>query len=218
MSTLPPYAKRAFGLVGALLFVIGVWKIPAFFSGLFSGLYALEGETFIRLLALVLGFILLLAWIGVDRAEAWLIWGWTRLWGKDVIDIGKGAYLMPSLRYASPNDSERIPIHLAGLIQGREETFGNERALRDGRTLVIKESTFEDCDIYGPAVLVLAKGSVEETFVNCEWGEGRQAFWAFSKRGRYVGVIAVENCTFKRCNFFGIGVVVKPEEYRRLMG
>lgn len=75
---------------------------------------------------------------------------------------------------------------------------------------------FENCDIYGPVVFVLAEGSVEDTFHKCDWEEEWRAFWPATKRGRYVGVIGLENCTFRRCNFRGAAFVVKPDEYRRL--
>jgi hypothetical protein len=37
-----------------------------------------------------------------------------------------------------------------------------------------------------------------------------------TKRGRYVGAIALKNCRFRRCNFKGVAFVVEPNEYERL--
>jgi ABC-type multidrug transport system fused ATPase/permease subunit len=81
---------------------------------------------------------------------------------------------------------------------------------------VIKNKTFEDCDIYGPAVLAVM-GSTD--FEDCEFAE-RANFdalvWPVStNRADHTGAIGAENCMFRRCNFLRVGLLanlVYPNE------
>jgi len=70
----------------------------------------------------------------------------------------------------------------------------------------VRGKTFINCTIEGPAVL-LALGGVD--FDGCDLGpsNGDPASLILrpvSKKG-VTGVIAVENCSFKDCNFFAVG-------------
>jgi hypothetical protein len=89
-------------------------------------------------------------------------------------------------------------------------------AVKAGRTFVAEGTQFENCDFYGPGVFVLAEGTFDETFHKCEFEENWKAFWPATKPDRYVGAVALKNCKFRRCNFTGVAVVVKPDEYRRI--
>ncbi len=125
------------------------------------------------------------------------------------VDPGEAAPLTPRSNFRPPEGSERARISLP------EMAHKKMLAIEKGKILVLKNSTFEDCDIHGPAILTLAEGSFEETFVNCEWGEGQEAFWPALKRPvRYIGVIDIQSCIFRRCRFKGIGVVIVPQPRR----
>ena len=132
------------------------------------------------------------------------------------IDLGDttNLFLMDGSRFVPEDDSERRTIFLPALLKHWAEP--RSLAVEAGRTFVARWAEFDNCDIYGPGVFVLVEGSVEGTFHKCDWEEEWQAFWPATKRGRYVGAIALENCIFRRCNFTGVAFVVKPDEYRRI--
>jgi hypothetical protein len=132
------------------------------------------------------------------------------------IELGDTArlFLMKGARCIPEGNSERRTVFFPALLEHWVGPFSS--AVEAGRTFVAHEIVFENCDIYGPVVFVLAEGSVEDTFHKCDWEEEWRAFWPATKRGRYVGVIALKNCTFRRCNFAGVAVVVKPDEYKRV--
>lgn len=135
---------------------------------------------------------------------------------EDTIDLGDTArlFLTDGARFVPDDDSERSTIFLPALLDHWAGPLSS--AVEAGRTFVARKTEFEDCDIYGPGVLVLAEGTFRDTFHKCDWEEEWEAFWPATKRGRYVGIIALENCTFRRCNFKGVAFVVKSDEYRHL--
>jgi hypothetical protein len=132
------------------------------------------------------------------------------------IELGDTAplFLMDGTRFVPEDDSERRALFLPALIQPWAGAL--QPAVEDGRTFVARGTEFDDCDVYGPGVFVLAEGSVEDTFHKCDWEEEWHAFWPATKRGRYVGAIALANCRFRRCNFKGVAFVVRLDEYKRL--
>ncbi len=84
---------------------------------------------------------------------------------------------------------------------------------------VIAERRFENCRIYGPAVLAPLKAEQDNryTFVDCRWTEGVDAFWIAHPPGHpgFVGVIGLEDCFFEKCTFTQVGVLVPPADYER---
>jgi hypothetical protein len=133
------------------------------------------------------------------------------------IELGETTplFLLPG-KIVPMDDAERRPVFLPQYVTQAGEDV-RSKWIKEGRTLTIRGMEFEDCDIYGPVVLVLAEGSFSDTFQKCEWEEEwGEAFWPHSKRGRYVGAIGVQDSTFRRCKFTGVAVVVEPEEYGRL--
>jgi hypothetical protein len=85
------------------------------------------------------------------------------------------------------------------------------------RSVVIKDKVFEDCQIFGPAVLAPFNPG---TFDDCSWAEAADpeaVLWEVDPdRETYVGAIGLENCVFRRCHFARVGILVTPDEYRRL--
>jgi hypothetical protein len=132
------------------------------------------------------------------------------------IELGDTArlFLTDGSRFVPDDDAERRTIFLPALLEHWAGPLSS--AVEAGRTFVARRTEFDNCDIYGPGVFVLAEGSVENTFHKCDWEEEWRAFWPATKPERYVGVVALENCIFRRCSFKGVAFVVKPDEYRRL--
>lgn len=72
----------------------------------------------------------------------------------------------------------------------------------------ILDKTFEDCDIFGPAVIHPAgagqisdcsfEGSIDMTFIK-------------TTQNRLVGIILAQNCIFKKCRFHNIAIIGNPE-------
>jgi len=62
--------------------------------------------------------------------------------------------------------------------------------------------TFEDCALRGPAV-VYPLGRI--VFEDCEWDAPANVVWWDRWPEEVTGVLALENCRFVRCRFFGVG-------------
>jgi hypothetical protein len=72
---------------------------------------------------------------------------------------------------------------------------------------LIRNRTFEDCTIYGPAVL-FPIGNFGG-FLNCSFGvqSARELSWPLENTERhYHGAIGLEGCVFRRCRFVRIGL------------
>lgn len=71
--------------------------------------------------------------------------------------------------------------------------------------------TFEDCDIYGPAVLRTSGfGYIVESRFD---GPGDHVFIEISENQKAaIGPIEVTGCSFRRCRFHGIGFIVSGAE------
>jgi hypothetical protein len=75
--------------------------------------------------------------------------------------------------------------------------------LNSGET-VIRDKTFTDCAIEGPALVAVLQGT---TFDGCNMGaaaEVRSLLYA-PEGPRLVGAIGLQNCRFVRCRFVQIG-------------
>lgn len=96
---------------------------------------------------------------------------------------------------------EGQPIHIADLAR-------NETRIRGW--------TFEDCTIYGPAILASLPGTIihEPTWMGEKVDD---ILYVADGDRRWEGVIGLQDCTLRRCTFVRIGLLVKPEEYRRLV-
>lgn len=75
---------------------------------------------------------------------------------------------------------------------------------------IIRNRIFEDCYIYGPAIVVLQGETI--MIVNCSFAESLDdIFLTITKDRRLVGFIGCLDCKFIRCNFRGIGFLGTPE-------
>src|SRR5215207_970991 len=90
-------------------------------------------------------------------------------------------------------------------------------ALFAGDGGVIRDTTFERCDINGPAVMVpIGKTVMEDNGFD---GTADAFLWEIPpERSNVIGVIALENCTFTECHFMNIGIAGSPDVIRALAG
>jgi hypothetical protein len=72
--------------------------------------------------------------------------------------------------------------------------------------------TFEDCDIFGPAVLVL--GGVGQMY-RCTFDS--PAVFIRTNQDKVVGPILITDCSFKSCRFQGVGFIGTEEAIKRFM-
>jgi hypothetical protein len=78
-------------------------------------------------------------------------------------------------------------------------------ALIAGDEGVIRDTTFEGCDIKGPAVLMPLEKTVLEH--NRFDGDADALLWEVPpERPRVIGAIGLENCRFTGCHFMDVGI------------
>lgn len=82
---------------------------------------------------------------------------------------------------------------------------------------ILEGRLFEDCTIYGPAVLLPLS---ETRFEQCTFDAAPEAiFWELlPTRDLVVGGIGVAKCAFTRCHFFGIGIAGRREVFQLFTG
>lgn len=79
---------------------------------------------------------------------------------------------------------------------------------------LIEDKIFEDCTIYGPALIVPVNNMVFES--NTFEGTPDALFWVIpDEQDRVIGAIGLNNCTFRRCIFRRIGIAGKRDVIER---
>lgn len=72
---------------------------------------------------------------------------------------------------------------------------------------VLRELVFEDCEIVGPAVLlILGSTQLLESSI-----DGPNAVWDLDPNRGYIGGIGIEACLFQRCVFRRVGFGGHPD-------
>lgn len=77
--------------------------------------------------------------------------------------------------------------------------------------MAIKDKTFTDCVIEGPAVMAVMNGT---TFDNCAMGttsDARTLLYRPVSKDKMAGVVGVSNCRFLRCRFVQVGFTGSDE-------
>jgi hypothetical protein len=88
-------------------------------------------------------------------------------------------------------------------------------ALLAGDDGVIRDMSFERCDVKGPAVVVPTGKTVLEH--NRILGNADALFWVIPpERPTVIGAIGLENCRFTGCEFTNVGFAGPPELIDRL--
>jgi hypothetical protein len=90
-------------------------------------------------------------------------------------------------------------------------------ALLAGDDGVIRNSTFERCDIKGPAVIIpQGECAFEHNRLD---GDEEGIFWEIGPdRQTALGAIAVVNCRFTGCHFMNVGIAGPPELIAQFKG
>lgn len=74
---------------------------------------------------------------------------------------------------------------------------------------IVRNRTFENCFIRGPAVVAVMVGT---DFINCSFAEGgdqKSLVWPVGPgRADHVGAIGLEGCIFRNCTFLRVGLLV----------
>ena len=84
--------------------------------------------------------------------------------------------------------------------------------------MAIKDKTFTDCVIEGPAVMAVMNGT---TFDNCARGtttDVRTLLYRPVSKDKMAGVVGVSNCRFVRCRFAQVGFTGSDELLAELEG
>jgi hypothetical protein len=85
---------------------------------------------------------------------------------------------------------------------------------------VIRRKHFADCQIHGPAVVVLLGETVLADSTLASTPEG--TFWLIEDgRNTVEGAIGLEDCTFVKCRFLAVGIAgtaAQIEDYRKGFG
>ena len=80
---------------------------------------------------------------------------------------------------------------------------------------LIRGRVFEDCTIFGPAVVRFHPVNVsmtDTTFDN--EGDNDKILWPIKKIGGVIGMFTVDTCEFNRCLFKGVGLAGTREQLR----
>jgi hypothetical protein len=74
---------------------------------------------------------------------------------------------------------------------------------------IIRDRTFVDCVIHGPAIFVLDQSPLYEARLSPS--DAESLLWDIGYRGHLAGVIAIKHCVFRRCTFVGVGFAGPPQ-------
>ncbi len=75
---------------------------------------------------------------------------------------------------------------------------------------VLERLTFENCDVVGPAVVVLL-GDTQVT--DCHWtGDADAVLWPAHGRQQVVGAIGLRNCLVTGSRFHRVGILVADDQ------
>ena len=98
------------------------------------------------------------------------------------------------------------PEALERVYRNQSVQLTNLAALED----LIDGYTFENCEIVGPAVVVLL-GQTRVT--GCHWaGDADAIIWPAHGREQVVGAIGLKDCVLTDCELFRIGILVPDEQ------
>lgn len=113
-----------------------------------------------------------------------------------------------SLYVARPSTFAAIPDLIPSVLQNKNVRLV-DLAMQDP---IVRNRTFEDCQIYGPAVLVPERC----VFYQCHMDTAGDAGFIKTTNERLWGVLRFEGCVFRRCSFYKIGFIGPPEAIDRL--
>lgn len=110
----------------------------------------------------------------------------------------------PPERFGPPVCQDYDVDHFDGVVLSLFELF--RANLIKTKTPLIRNRTFTNCVIEGPAVLLAMSGV---NFDNCNLGmaseDSRSLILMPMAKNKVVGAIGLKDCTFRNCQFFAIG-------------
>ena len=75
---------------------------------------------------------------------------------------------------------------------------------------IIREKTFEDCDLLGPAMIWV---SGTGAFISCGFdGDPDSLFVEIPEQRPLMSVIQMHDCVFRTCRFNRVGIIGLPED------
>jgi hypothetical protein len=80
--------------------------------------------------------------------------------------------------------------------------------IEQGRSPTLQGYTFDDCDIYGPAVITPVRGGGIQ---NCQLDGGDALFIEITPPRPLFGVVGLYNTWFRHCRFHGVGIAATAE-------
>lgn len=86
---------------------------------------------------------------------------------------------------------------------------------------VIQGKTFEDCLLYGPAVISLPDSLLSHSSFSADPGQEDDVWIEIETPRVLYGVVSFERCTFNRCRFVHIGIIGDSEvheQFRQALG
>jgi hypothetical protein len=89
-------------------------------------------------------------------------------------------------------------------------------ALVAGDDAVVRDTEFIDCDIRGPAVLLI-QGEASRLTHNTITGDPDALRWDVPTSRQVIGAILAENCQFVGCRFTNVGFTGTPEFLDRFL-
>jgi len=77
-----------------------------------------------------------------------------------------------------------------------------------GHDCIIRDITFEDCEIHGPMVVMSTGKGVGFFDDNCTWDGNQGAVFITATRPKVGGVVGLENCIFRRCRLYNVAIMI----------
>lgn len=76
-----------------------------------------------------------------------------------------------------------------------------------GHDSIIRDLTFEDCEIHGPMVVMSTGRGVGFFDDNCTWDGGKAAVFITATKPKVGGAVGLENCIFRRCRLYNVAIM-----------
>lgn len=80
-----------------------------------------------------------------------------------------------------------------------------------GMKPLLSQHWFDDCEIFGPAVLMPIGSDNELTGNVFDVRNPDEMLWEVPVNTPKTGIIGLETCVFENCRFHGIGLAVSPD-------
>lgn len=84
--------------------------------------------------------------------------------------------------------------------------------------ITIRSKTFNNCDIYGPAIIAITGPIVvKNPIFEFAGGTVNDGFIIVNDKRWITGAITFDSCIFNDCHFHGIGIIATEEQYQKII-